>query len=152
MLHFTLTFQRMQTKWQARRSTCVWPNVTHFVLWMRFIRVNPVNLQKWPMACLLIMLVQGCDISTLVGPWPSNTSQHSPVASQPKIDQLILLGVASTRSVLLSPLKRQRVRTKSLLLNGMCSWFKRGRGHGYNNRRGTIFHSFPIKRSVYDTV
>jgi hypothetical protein len=89
-------------------GTCyVWPNMTHFVLWMRFIRVNPVNLQKCPIACLLIMLVQIRDISTLEEPWPSNTSQHSPVASQPKNDQLILIGVASSSLVLLSPLKRE---------------------------------------------
>jgi hypothetical protein len=136
---------------QARSSMCVCRNATHFVLWMRFIRVNPVNLKKWPIACLLIILLHLCDISMLEGPWPSNTSQHSPVASQPKIDQLILLGVTSSWFVLLSPLKRQRVRTKSLLVYSKCSYLRKQYVTDVNGNE-QFFTLFPIKSSIYDTI
>jgi hypothetical protein len=55
-----------------------------------------------------MMLVQVCDITALEEAGFSTTSQHPPVASQPRIDQQTLLDVASSLLSLLPPLEKQK--------------------------------------------
>jgi len=61
-----------------------------------------------------MILVQVGDVCVLEGLRPSTTSQHSPAASQPRIDQVTVLDVASFCVVLLPPLKKQKQSEKIL--------------------------------------
>jgi hypothetical protein len=61
-----------------------------------------------------MILVQVGDICVPEGLGPSTTSQHSPAASQPRIDQLRVLDVASFCAVLLPLLKKQKESEKIL--------------------------------------
>jgi hypothetical protein len=60
-----------------------------------------------------MILVQVGDICVPEGLGPSTTSQHSPAASQPRIDQLRVIDVASFCAVLLPLLKNKKVRENS---------------------------------------